>query len=286
MNQLTKHIIITSDRKKNNVSVYSQEPAVVVVADREDMNSLKVLDEANQAGIYILIGETQRYVGQASNEVYRRLVKHDNDQAKKWWTKVIFFGREDGRLDKSQTDYLEKKLIDLYLQTNFKVENGTIGNDSYIDKVSRINADNIWYIVQEILEEVANINLFDSTQIEECDKPVVAKTSDAEHVFTIRDANGNEFVNTSAQGNYIEFVRAYYHNPEYHEHVARLVVQEKATSVNILGSEKNIVPSGQINTIKLDTNVYLYKNYSTRRRKVILEKFADQIGVKVEINWP
>lgn len=283
---MTKHIIITSDRKKNNVSVYSQEPAVVVVADREDLNSLKVLDEANQAGIYILIGETQRYVGQASSEVYRRLIKHDSDPTKDWWTKVIFFGREDGRMDKSQTDYLEKKLINLYQQTNFQVINGTIGNDSYIDKISRINADNIWYIVQEILEEVANINLFDSTQIEECDKRTEVRASDDGQVFMIKDSNGHEFVNASAQGNYIEFVRAYYRNPQYRERISRLVIQEKATSVNILGSEKNIVPSGQINTIKLDRNVYLFKNYSTSRRKVVLEKFAQQIGVQVEINWP
>ncbi len=104
------HTVIVSDRSKDNITVYTKEPVFLAIADREDLKVLKDLEEANKAGIYILLGENQRYVGQASGKIYDRLKQH-NEQ-KDWWNKIIFFGREDGRLDKSQTDYLEKKLID------------------------------------------------------------------------------------------------------------------------------------------------------------------------------
>ncbi|MDP0229195.1 GIY-YIG nuclease family protein, partial [Glaesserella parasuis] len=82
--------------------------------------ALKYLEEANKAGIYILLGENQRYVGQASNKIYERLAAHHLDENKSWWNQIIFFGREDGHLDKSQTDYLEKRLIEAFKKTELQ----------------------------------------------------------------------------------------------------------------------------------------------------------------------
>ncbi|VEI46038.1 Uncharacterised protein [Actinobacillus equuli] len=48
-----------------------------------------------------------------------------------------FFGREDGHLDKSQTDYLEKKLIEAFQKTDLTLDNVTSGNTSFIEKQVR-----------------------------------------------------------------------------------------------------------------------------------------------------
>lgn len=276
---MTKHIIIASDRKKNNISVYSQEPAVVVIADRDDMNSLRILEEANQAGIYILISEDKRYVGQASNKIYERLVQHD--KKKEWWSKVIFFGREDGHLDKSQTDYLEQKLIREFESTEFVLDNGTIGNSSYIDRPSKIRADNVWDTVQEILEEVANINLFQKELVEQSDEN---ENSD-EKEFVITDSNGNKFLDKSARANYIHLVKHYLFDKDYQDSVFRLVVKDKPNSGTLLGIQKNVLPSGRATTVELMENVFLYTHFSTKARKKAVQKFAEQIGITVEIFW-
>ncbi|MBO0457749.1 GIY-YIG nuclease family protein [Enterococcus hulanensis] len=276
---MTKHIIITSDRKKSNISVYSQEPAVVVTADREDMNSLRTLSEANQAGVYILVGENRRYVGQASGKVYDRLVKHDKQ--KEWWTKIIFFGREDGHLDKSQTDYLEQKLIQEFENSGFDLENGTIGNTSYIDKTSKIRADNVWYTTHEILEEVANINLFQMDSIRELNET----ENSSKKKFVIIDNNGNKFSDKSARANYIHLVKHYLTDSNYQDAVLRLVVKEKPTSRALLGAQKSILPSGRATTVELLPNIFLYTHFSTEARRKAIQKFANQIGIKIDILW-
>lgn len=281
---MTRHVMIVSDRQKNNVSVYSEEPAVVVTADREDMNSLRVLEEANHAGVYILIGENRRYVGQASGKVYDRLVQHD--KAKKWWTKVIFFGREDGHLDKSQTDYLEKELIQLFQQTDFRLDNGTVGNKGYIDKLSRIKADEVWYKAQEILEEVANIDLFESSDATEVEKEVESAKGMRQKNFVIHDiTNDKVFTAKSARANFIDFISFYYNDERYHEKLARLTVQDKPTFGNVLGIKPNINSTGRNYTVEIVPNVFLYVNFGTKHRRKALEKIAEQIGVILAVEW-
>jgi len=63
---MVKTIFITNDNKKDSISIYEKEPVYVVHFERKDFNSLKQIDEANKAGIYVLVGDKQRYVGQAS----------------------------------------------------------------------------------------------------------------------------------------------------------------------------------------------------------------------------
>lgn len=106
---MVKTIFITNDNKKDSISIYEKEPVYVVHFERKDFNSLKQIDEANKAGIYVLVGDKQRYVGQASNKILNRLANHITNQ--EFWTSALFFGRNDGLIDKSQLDYLEKYYI-------------------------------------------------------------------------------------------------------------------------------------------------------------------------------
>lgn len=109
---MTRHILITTDRKKDNISIFQEESVILIIADREDLLTLKKIKQCEQSGIYILFGDNHAYVGQSSNNFYRRLIMHDKE--KNWWNRVIFFTRAANDFGKQQTDYLEKKLIDLY----------------------------------------------------------------------------------------------------------------------------------------------------------------------------
>lgn len=106
---MTKFVKIVRTEAADDVSVYLEDPTFVVTANRSDLGTLDHLEWGNRPGIYILIGENKRYVGQASGSVVNRLKSHD--KSKSWWEKVIFFGAISGGLDKAKLDYLESLLI-------------------------------------------------------------------------------------------------------------------------------------------------------------------------------
>ncbi|WP_308718718.1 hypothetical protein [Lactiplantibacillus plantarum] len=71
----------------------------MVIANKDDLTSIQLIDESKKPGIYILLGDDKRYIGQASNAIFNRLQQHYIN--KPWWNKLIFFGREDGHLSKA-----------------------------------------------------------------------------------------------------------------------------------------------------------------------------------------
>lgn len=273
---MVKHIVIVSDRKQDNVSVYTEEPAFVAIADRQDMNALKKLNEANRAGIYILIGEDKRYIGQSATSIYSRLSLHNKDIP--WWTQVIFFGREDGHLDKSQTDYLEAKLIKEFRQTSFLVTNQTEGNSSWIDKTSKIHAKNVWTIAQTILLEVANIDLFENTVL-------ISETEKETGMCWIKLPNGDKVFGKNPSNNQIKLFEHLIRNDDYKELVEEQIIKGKPSSRQLLGTEAVFDKQGRPRCAKLDDSLFLYTNLSTKDREKALLRFADQIGLTIDINW-
>lgn len=151
---MSKHMIIWKNNVKNNdkIEVYSFDPSYVVLSERNDREYLKNIEESKKPGIYILYDElNNRYIGQASDSVLDRINEHN--KSKPWWTNVVFFGRDDGKLDKSQLDYLEHKLIRFHKEKEFNVTNGNDGNTSFIDPFQRGRAESLWENTLEILEE-------------------------------------------------------------------------------------------------------------------------------------
>ncbi len=39
---MVKHIIVVSDNSRDNITIYTEEPAFVGIAERSDMNALKI----------------------------------------------------------------------------------------------------------------------------------------------------------------------------------------------------------------------------------------------------
>lgn len=275
---MVTHTVIVTDRGRDNITVYTKEPAFFVIADRTDFNALKHLEEANKAGIYILLGENKRYIGQASGKIYDRIAKHIKDDTKTWWNKIIFFGREDGHLDKSQTDYLEKILINEFKNTDLILENGTIGNTSYIDKTSKIKAKNVFDIVQEIMEEVAHINIFESELNNE------ELLSEEAPYCWIELTDGTKISGRNFRDNQKNFFK-HLLNSHYRELVENYIRNGKPTLTHCVGSEPCYRPNGMAYTTKLEDGIYLYTHSSTAQRRKSIQSFADSIGLKITFHW-
>ena len=45
----------------------------MVIANKDDLSSIQLIDESKKTGIYILLGGDKRYIGQASNAIFSRL---------------------------------------------------------------------------------------------------------------------------------------------------------------------------------------------------------------------
>lgn len=273
---MVTHTVIVTDRGRDNITVYTKEPAFFAIADRSDFNALKNLEEANKAGIYILLGENRRYVGQASGKIYDRIAKHIND--KDWWNKIIFFGREDGHLDKSQTDYLEKFLINEFKKTDLVLDNGTIGNSSYIDKTSKIKAQNVFDIVQEIMDEVAHINIFES-EVEENISIL------EENKCYIELADGTKISGKSFRDNQRTFFNYLLKEPKYRGLVENYIKNGKPTLTHCVGTEPCYRPNGMAYTTKLEEGIYVYTHSSTAQRRKSIQNFADSVGLAIKFHW-
>lgn len=273
---MVTHTVIISDQAKDNITVYTKEPAFLVIADRTDLKQLKYLEEANKAGIYILLGENQRYIGQASNKVYERIVVHNLDENKSWWNQILFFGRDDGHLDKSQMDYLEKKLIEEFKQTNLQLDNNTAGNRSYIEKTSKIKADNIWNLVQEIMDEVAHINIFETSVNDEEENNIGQYFIELDH---------HKISGKSYRDNQKKFFLFLLKSRNYRPLVEDFCRNGKPTVRHCIGNEPSFHPNGMKYTIELEENIYLHTHSSTKDRRKAIQNFADAVGLNIRFHW-
>ena len=91
----------------------------VIVAPRSRLAELRKRDEAGRTGVYLLVGadpeSTTRdrvYVGEGDN-VFTRIKKHDGDDTKDFFTRVILITSKDENLTKSHVRYLESRLIQI-----------------------------------------------------------------------------------------------------------------------------------------------------------------------------
>ena len=278
-----RHILITTDRKSDNISVFQEEPAIIVMANRDDLPALKKLETASQAGIYILLGENKRYVGQASNSLFNRINMHDSK--KDWWNRVLFFTKTGNDLDKSQLDYLEEKLIKLFrTESPFEIDNVTGGNNSYTGMASKMTADNLWEIVQSVLEEIANIKLFELNFENTEQKDYQENISQATENYSIK-LDDQVFQYKTQVRPYIDMAK--YLFDKYPEKIQELVVDGRpwnrvdGNSGMLLGNEKVVAQDGTKSTVELVDGVHLYKNFSKSRMVEAIYILAKMFGVEV-----
>lgn len=66
-------IIVLKKEVDDHISIFYDEPSFVVIANKDDLASIQLIDESKKTGIYILLGGDKRYIGQASNAIFSRL---------------------------------------------------------------------------------------------------------------------------------------------------------------------------------------------------------------------
>lgn len=222
------------------------------------------------------MNESKRYVGQASGSIFSRIQQHDLN--KKWWNKVIFFGREDGHLNKAQLDFIEAKLINNFIQSEFELDNNTHGNSSYIDKLSKISATSLLSRIDETLREVANISLFDKT----LDDVVEKRASGYEHHVVFM---GKKFVNKSARKILLEVVKDII-TSGYVNKLAPILSDSEPSTTKFLGTKTRISANGTRLTNPIaGTPYYLYVTFSTEAIQNKLEIISQLTNQKIDINF-
>lgn len=104
----------------------------VVVFSREQLADVAKRDEAHRTGVYFLVGADPTgparewvYIGEA-DDVLKRLVIHDRDEARDFWQRTVIVVSKDENLTKAHARYLESRLIQMANEANrARVVNGT-----------------------------------------------------------------------------------------------------------------------------------------------------------------
>lgn len=102
------------------------------VAPRTQLADLAQRDELKRTGVYILAGQNPKdptqemvYIGESDN-IWKRLIQHNNDTSKDFWGKTIIITSKDENLTKAHGRYLESRLIQIASQAQrAQVINGT-----------------------------------------------------------------------------------------------------------------------------------------------------------------
>lgn len=275
-----KQIFIFSDTQKDTISYFEREPAILVSMNRSDLPYLKEQAFANFSAVYVLIGGNKRYVGQAAGQtITQRLSQHFLKEDKSWVNSVISLSRTDGKMSKADTDYLERKLIqDFREKSEFDLTNSTLGNISYIDKLQKAKSDQLYDTVFEIIDDIANIDLFGAIKEENA-----AVTSISGHAFEI-EYNGIKLTSSSARGLFIDFIKDFVNNMEYENQIKEITTDNAPTSAMILGKQMATY-NGRPNSAEVADGVWLYTNLSRKNIKKKIEKFAGQMGLTIYIKW-
>ncbi len=271
-----KQIFIFSDNRKDSIVYFEREPAILVSMNRNDLLYLKEQDFATYPAIYVLIGGNKRYVGQvAGQKIAQRLTQHFQNKANDWVESVLFFGRADGKMSKADTDYLERRLIkDFSEKSSYELTNSTKGNKSYIDKLQKAKSDQLYNIAFEILNDIANIDLF-GTEKEE------SNTYNEDHPFKLTFEN-KVITAKSARKLYTKFAEAVIENPSYEAIIKKIVVEGCPTYSLIFGSEIGNY-NGYSNAVRLSNGICLYNNLSRKGLREKINTIAQQVGVEYKI---
>lgn len=276
-----KQIFIFSDTQKDNISYFEREPAILVSMSRSDLPYLKEQDFSNYPAVYVLIGGNKRYVGQAAGQsILLRLSQHFLKEDKAWVESVLFFTRVDGKMSKADTDYLEKRLIqDFQEKSDYEMMNSTAGNTSYIDKLQKAKSDQLYDTVFEIIDEIANIDLFGTS--EDSETQIYEFSSSGQYEI---EYDGKKISSKSARGLLVDFVSQLFADGNYNNQLQELIVDETPSFAMILGRKPSMY-NGRPNSARVADGVWVYANFNKKNVRIKIDKLARQLGIPVKIKW-
>lgn len=276
-----KQIFIFSDTQKDNISYFEREPAILVSMSRSDLPYLKEQDFSNYPAVYVLIGGNKRYVGQAAGQsISLRLSQHFLKEDKAWVESVLFFTRADGKMSKADTDYLEKRLIqDFQEKSDYEMMNSTAGNTSYIDKLQKAKSDQLYDTVFEIIDEIANIDLFGTS--EDSETQIYEFSSSGQYEI---EYDGKKISSKSARGLLVDFVSQLFADGNYNNQLQELIVDETPSFAMILGRKPSMY-NGRPSSARVADGVWVYANFNKKNVRIKIDKLARQLGIPVKIKW-
>lgn len=278
---MSTRIVITNDTKPDNISIFYLDPLFLVTFSREDFNNLKSIDESQKPGIYILLSDNKRYVGQASNSIFSRLEQHNTN--KNWWKKVVFFGRDDCHLSKSQLDYMEKSLINTLSKLDILLDNSTMGNISYINRVDKIQSDKLLNLKDMIIRKYTNIDLY-AKNINNNNLSRKKDTKSLNKTKCIKLLT-NKFINSSNRGVFIDVITYLIKNGYLEKLSAFVAADAKPTYTHFIGTKPIISNSGTMLTKRINGTSYcIYVNYSKQSFIRTFNKISNALHTNIDIN--
>ena len=184
-----------------------------------DFPYLKEQEFSIYPAVYVLIGGNKQNVGQAAGQsISTRLSHHFRNEKKDWVDSVLFFSITDGKLSIADTDYLQKRLIqNLIEKSDYEMTNHTSRNDSFIGKLQKAKSDQLYDTVFEIIDEIANIDLFGSSE----DNVVSTGEVSTDGQYQI-EYDGKRLASKSARGLLVVFCFITIHWWKIHWSIARV----------------------------------------------------------------
>lgn len=112
---------------------------LMYVVPRSEINKMMGLEEVKHFGVYLLLSNTQIYVGEAT-DLRNRIKQHDKSKA--WWERAVLITTTDNSFDQTDINYLEASFISIARnQSNLKCENKYTGNKKKLDEMKKAELD-------------------------------------------------------------------------------------------------------------------------------------------------
>ena len=158
---------------------------------RESVEELLKTDAVKKYGVYLLLSKDKVYVGQSS-DLSKRITYHT--VGKDWWETVVILTTSDNRLNHSDIDYLEAKLIDKAQKLNsLDCDNKTKGNDHKISKFQKVSLDQ--YLDEALfLMELIGVSVFSNKKATHTSKGHLIETIDTKTRLAIGKRAKNEAI--------------------------------------------------------------------------------------------
>lgn len=121
----------------------------VLVVPRTRIKEALERAELSGIGMYLLIGEeggddTRVYVGEAEN-VYKRLIQHNNDESKDFWNVALCFVSTNNSITKAHVKFLEGYIYKILKSVGrVVVENGSNPASAALPEIDKADAMNFY----------------------------------------------------------------------------------------------------------------------------------------------
>jgi len=229
--------ITRSEKSNSSMDVIITGEIAFLMFNLIDLKDLSLTEKKNASGIYLLIGEREIYIGQA-DDIGKRLNQHEQDVTKNWITRIIFFTNKDGVVGKDMLNYMERKLIEYFKQSNRELKNNNSGQESSIFLQNQIKSDNLLKHFYDNLS-LFNIDLMTLNNLEE----VTEQELFSEQNISI-ELKGKIYDLTQGKqiDIYLDFIRDLYElQPEM---ILNLIQDGEPSFGNIFGTEPSVHNDG------------------------------------------